>query len=43
MGVVDPAAYERNLNYAVATISAAGNVVNICPELGSVNIYVGTD
>ena len=37
------AAYERNLHYAVATISATGNVVNIGPELGSVNIYVGTD
>lgn len=37
------AAYERNLHYAVATISATGNVANIGPELGSVNIYVGTD
>ena len=41
--ITRPAAYERNLHYAVATISAAGNVVNIGPELGSVNIYVGTD
>ena len=41
--ITRPAAYERNLHYAVATISATGNIVNIGPELGSVNIYVGTD
>jgi len=37
-----PEDYARNLHYAVATISAAGNIVSIGPELGSINIYVGT-
>ena len=41
--ITRPEAYARNLHYAVATISATGNIVNIGPELGSVNIYVGTD
>lgn len=39
--ITSPADYERNLHYAVATISAAGNIISVGPELGSINIYVG--
>ena len=39
--ITSPQDYERNLHYAVATISAAGNVVSIGPEIGSVSIYGG--
>lgn len=36
-----PEDYARNLHYAVATISAAGNIISVGPELGSINIYSG--
>lgn len=39
--ITSPADYERNLHYAVATISAAGNIISVGPELGSINIYGG--